>query len=403
MVRVEYPTGTTRYEVGTPFNSGHLRVSPAGSIIAFSTLGRLHILRLDGSAPTVVAKAQSIDAIAWSRDGSEVWFSTTQAGVNADIRAVSPSSGRERLVLAQSVSSEVYDIAGSGRVLLGATRDRREMAGLFPGESRERDFSLFNWSYPRDFSADGKSVLFSELSGEYATYLRRTDGSPAVRLGAGASQALSPNGRWAVAIRPDAEQLVVLPTGAGDARMLPKGLIKHVTAPVVSLPDNNRILFMGQERDDEPRRIYVQDVERGDPRAVSPVGWVLGFAVPADSRSFTAVIGDEGTPVIGQLDGGAPIAIAGLAPRDLPLRWSSDGRVLYVLERSANGQTAQLPARVFRLDTGTHERTLWKTFAPADSAGLRSIGLVLPTPDGRYYVYDYQRSLSELFLVAGLR
>jgi hypothetical protein len=28
---------------------------------------------------------------------------------------------------------------------------------------------------------------------------------------------------------------------------------------------------------------------------------------------------------------------------------------------------------------------------------------VLPTPDGRYYVYDYQRTLSELFLVAGLR
>ena len=106
-------------------------------------------------------------------------------------------------------------------------------------------------------------MLFSEVSSEYATYLRKTDGSPAVRLGAGASQALSPDGRWAVSIRPETEQLVVFPTGAGDARNLPKGPIKHVTAPVVCLSDNKRILFMGQERDDEPRRIYVQDVERG--------------------------------------------------------------------------------------------------------------------------------------------
>jgi hypothetical protein len=202
-----------------------------------------------------------------------------------------------------------------------------------------------------------------------------------------------------VAIRPDAEQLVVFPTGAGDARNLPKGLIKHVTAPVVCLPDNHRILFMGQERDDEARRIYVQDVERGDPQAVSPPHWTLGLAVPADGRSFTAVIEDE-TPVIGRLDGGAPVPIAGLAPGDWPLRWSSDGRVLYVHEKAFRGQK---PARLFRLDTRTRERTLWKTLAPPDSAGLRSIGWVLPTPDGRYYVYDYQRTLSELFLVAGLR
>ena len=333
MVRVEYPIGTTRYDVGSPSNTGYLRVSPAGNIIAFSIGGGLHILRMDGSPPTVLASAQAIDGLAWSRDGSEVWFSATQDGLNDNVHAVSPSSGRERLVLAQSASSEVHDIARSGRVLVAAARDRREMAGLFPGESRERDYSLFNWSYPRDLSADGEFVLFTEASGAIATYLRKTDGSPAVKLGEGASQALSPDGRWAVAIRPDAEQLVVFPTGAGDARILPKGLIKHVTAPVVWLPDNHRILFMGQERDDEARRIYVQDVERGDPQAVSPPHWTLGLAVPADGRSFTAVIEDE-TPVIGRLDGGAPVPIAGLAPGDWPLRWSSDGRVLYVHEKA---------------------------------------------------------------------
>jgi Tol biopolymer transport system component len=403
MVRVEYPIGTTRYEGASTSNTGYLRVSPSGNIIAFSNGSDLRVVRTDGSPPTVVASARSIDCLAWSRDGSEVWFSASQDGLNDDIYAVSPSSGRERLVFAQSASSEVHDIASSGRVLLAAARDRREMAGLFPGEASERDYSLFNWSYPRDFSADGRFVLFTEASGVVSTYLRKTDGSPAVRLGEGASQALSPNGRWAVAIRPDGEQLVVFPTGTGDSRILPKGLVKHVRAPVVWLPDNKRILFMGRERDDVPSRIYLQDVDSGDPRPVSPVDWVLGLAVPSDNLSFTAVTGDEATPVIGQLDGGAPVPIVGLAPGDWPLRWSSDGRVLYVLEAGASGHPLLLPARVFRLDTSTHQRTLWRTFAPSDSAGLRTIGLVLPTPDGRHYVYDYQRTLSELFLVSGLR
>jgi hypothetical protein len=279
------------------------------------------------------------------------------------------------------------------------------MAGLFPGESRERDYSLFDWSYPRDFSADGKLVLFTEATGTVGTYLRKTDGSQPVRLDEGASQALSSDSRLAVAIRPGAEpgaeQLVVLPTGAGAARLLPKGRVERVSAPVVWL-DKRQVLFMGRGRDDEARRIYVQDVEAGEPGPVSPPGWVLGLAVSADKPSFTAVIGDEATPVIGQLDG-TQVPIVGLEPGDWPLRWSFDGRLLYVLEKGVPGSSRQLPARVFRLDTRTHERTLWKTFAPPDSAGLRSIGLVLPTPDGRYYVYDYQRTLSELFLVAGLR
>ena len=47
---------------------------------------------------------------------------------------------------------------------------------------------------------------------------------------------------------------------------------------------------------------------------------------------------------------------------------------------------------------------LWKTFMPADAAGVSSTSFdVLPTPGGEAYVYGYSRTLSELFLVEGVK
>jgi len=222
-----------------------------------------------------------------------------------------------------------------------------------------------------------------------------------VKLGDGASQALSPDGQWAAAIRPDINQIILLPTGAGDARVLPRGSLKSLHAPVRWLPDNRRILFMGSEAGPEDDGIYLQDTNQGDPKRISPKGdWTLSMAVPPDGRSFTALRGpsmDTLTAEVAPLDGGAPVPIPGLEPGDIPLVWSTDGRFLYVWKAAA------FTAEVYKLDTTTHNKALWKTLAPADRAGLTQIGLVLPTPDGKYYVYDYVRSLGELYSVTGIR
>jgi len=72
---------------------------------------------------------------------------------------------------------------------------RGEIVALPPGAAKERDLSWFDWSLMGDMSADGRTVLFSE-SGEgggqgYSTFLRATDGSPAVRLGEGSGATLA--------------------------------------------------------------------------------------------------------------------------------------------------------------------------------------------------------------------
>jgi hypothetical protein len=40
---------------------------------------------------------------------------------------------------------------------------------------------------------------------------------------------------------------------------------------------------------------------------------------------------------------------------------------------------------------------------PADDAGVTDIGPILITPDTKTYVYEYGRTLSDMYLVDGLK
>ena len=73
-------------------------------------------------------------------------------------------------------------------------------------DSKETDLYWHDFSLLSDISRDGKSLLFSEggdaaRSGEdFVTYLRGTDGSAAVRLGAGYALEISPDSKWAMVL-----------------------------------------------------------------------------------------------------------------------------------------------------------------------------------------------------------
>jgi len=73
-------------------------------------------------------------------------------------------------------------------------------------------------------------------------YLRKTDGSAAVRLGEGRATALSPDGAWVITrvATDDAAQLMLLPTGPGQARQLTYDTLKHYVAKW--FPDGTRVL-----------------------------------------------------------------------------------------------------------------------------------------------------------------
>ncbi len=124
---------------------------------------------------------------------------------------------------------------------------------------KERSLSWLDSSFAADLSDDGKTVLINELS-HSAVYLRKTDGSDAVRLGEGKALALSPRGEWALALRAGPPpQLVLLPTGAGETKVLKTGEFESFMAGSF-LPDGNRVLFCGAEHGHRPR-LHVMGIE----------------------------------------------------------------------------------------------------------------------------------------------
>ena len=86
-----------------------------------------------------------------------------------------------------------------------------------------------------------------------------------------------------------------------------------------------------------------------------------------------------------------------MTDRHRPVRFSSDGKTLYVQEEQT------IPMRVDRYDIGSGRLELWKELSVADAAGLSSISRVVLTPDGKTYAYSYLRILSYLQLVDGMR
>jgi len=229
----------------------------------------------------------------------------------------------------------------------------------------------------------------------YAVYLRKTDGSPAVRLGDGQSLALSPDGKWALSSRGDNQtDLFLLPTGPGEPKPLEGHGIIHSAAHW--FPDGTRILFSGTESN-HGVRLYVQDIATNKVEAISPEGTNgLSFALSPDGR-LVAAVGPDEKGYLFPVASGEPKPILGLLAGEAPVAWSADGRSLYVY------RGGELPAKIYRLEIASGSRTLWKQLMPPDPAGVEYVGPILPAPDGTAYAYGYRRLLSDLYLVEGLK
>jgi hypothetical protein len=62
-----------------------------------------------------------------------------------------------------------------------------------------------------------------------------------------------------------------------------------------------------------------------------------------------------------------------------------------------------MPVRVFRVEMGSGNRTLWKQITAPDPAGITGIAPVIVSTKGDSYVYGATRILSTLYLVDGLK
>ena len=399
--RLEFPLGKVLYEadgwIGNP------RVGPDGKSIAFvdhpqagDDGGAVAVLDLAGKKTTLSSGWDSIQGLAWSPNGSEIWFTATRTGGDRSLYATD-LSGNVRLLARVPGELTILDVGKEGNVLLTRGNDRAGMIGLAPGEPKEKDLSWLDWSVPGSLSSDGKTILFFE-SGEgggprYAVYLRNTDGSPAIRLGEGTGLSLSPDGQWALSrLNVVPSPLVLYPTGVGEMRQLKDDGLNHMAG--FFLPDGKQFVFTGTEPG-HGARLYLESLDDAKPHAFSPEG--VGSSLLSPDGSRVAARGPDQKVYLFPVAGGDPKLVPGLQPGEFPTAWSSDGRSLFVMARG------QIPAQVFRVDLAKGERTFWKSFEPADSAGIDTIRGVLVSSDNKAYVYGYSRTLSDLYMVQGLK
>ncbi len=401
--QLEYPVGKVLYK--TAGWLGDPRISPKGDRIAFldhpisaDDGGNVAVVDLAGDHKTLSSGWISEDGLAWSANGEEIWFTATTEGLGRALHAVD-LAGHERMIARVPGALTLLDIARDGRVILRHDANRQEIKGFIAGDAKGRELSWFDYSLPADLSRDGKTLLFGEVGeaggATYAVYIRGTDGSPAVRLGDGNPQALSPDGNWALILtHANPQQMVLLPTKAGQPRVISNDNIDHFTAAFT--PDGKQVVFYGAEPGKGPR-LYVQDVDGGKARAISPEGGTASFLLVTPDGKFAVGTGDDGNRWFYPLAGGEPRKIPGTQVNERIAGFSSDGKFAF------SYNFAGLPCTITKIDLATGKGTVWKQLVPADAAGVDSLGGISVTPDEKSYVYSYPRTLSDLYVVEGLK
>lgn len=397
--RLEHPIGTVVHRSLRPL--AYPRVSPDDRRVAFvefadTTRSRGRVMVTGANGPLVLADAlYRPRSIGWAKDSGDVWFASFAGQGSTAVEAVSVRGAR-RLVVRLPGWATLLDVGRNGRALVTRENITVGLRTATAAQPEERDLGWLDASHVSDIARDGSTVLFSEEGegggGRLGVYVRPTDGSPAVRLGDGIGWSLSPDGRWVLGFDPASSRLKMLPTGAGEERLLGSSMAYRWAR---WHPMGQGLFFAGARPNEAPR-VYWQAALEAEPRVLTPAG-IAAWDVSPDGRLLAAVH-DGGKAECYPLDGGAPWTIPGLTDVDLLVGWNQDARSIYVRPRSET--TA---SRVERIDVETGRRELWREITPPDAAGLFGPVSIVITPDGRSYAYNFLRVLSDLYLVSGLR
>jgi len=303
-------------------------------------------------------------------------------------------------------------VSADGRILVRQVRICGGIRGRGPQAGREVDLSWHDFSSVVAISRDGSQILFTE-SGEaggarYATYLRGTDGSPAIRLGEGRGLDLSADGRWALTMPLDGPaRLVVLSIGAGQPVTLEAPGFARLRAASF-LPDSQRVLVHGDDPNGAPRsallsiqggeaRVLTDPVVDLMTRLVTPDGrWVVGRLPGAEPRP--ALVSLEGEPprLLDTTPSGKALLEA-VGRSASVLGWDTRGQALHVLRLSE----PSFPIDAVDRDTARSRRLL-ELRPPGRETDAVPSDPVVVSPDGTAYAYSYKEMAADLYVVTGV-
>lgn len=402
--RLQYPQNKVLWE-GENWISD-VRVSPDGTRLAYflhppNVDDRGDVMLIDGDGkPRAVSKDwESLEGLAWHPSGKEIWFSAAQAGGQYCIHAVN-LSGKQRTVHCGTAPTIIQDFSATGKSLVSAEEQRVSMSVLEHGSTAEQDISFLDFPYNPRLSKDGSEILFTDQSGyagkSYSVYVRKRDGTPAVRIGEGGfGSDISPDGKWALILQADdpAQRVQVVPVGPGQKRDLHWDGVQPIWA--VWYPDGEHILLQASIPPGNPTALYVTDTKGTAPKMIMADARGRVGASP-DGGSILAL--QNGKRIVQSTTNGEATELPPLAPGQFPISWAGDGQHIFTQEVTATG------ANLYKVDLKTGHPELWQVIKPKDQIGLRAMtNAVAITQDGRWMAYQYGTQVGQLYVSDSLQ
>jgi serine/threonine protein kinase len=404
---LEFPPGHVIFK--TTGGIGGFRFSPRGERIAFvhhpiagDSDGEVLVTDLLGQVHPWSQGVRDLCGLAWSADGSEIWFAHGgKAGWRTNLLSSVGPGGATRDIYRSISPFCLFDVARDGQVLVWNGLARLDLVYAGDGSGPQTLLSWSDWNEPvAALSAEGK-VLFSTAvensKGSASVVLRSTTGAPAQILGDGYAMDLSADGRWALVVSSDWTRLTAVPTGAGKVRSIPTGGLVQIRA-ARWMPDGKDVLVVGHSAGESHLRLHRVT---GDASLGGPIGEAtlrLGPLHLSRDGRWAAALDEDSRPVIISVRDGStrpvPRADAGVL---VPRGWAPDGS-LWV--SAAEPPLAQ--ARLLRLDPESGKVLQERTLRPADPGGSSALREVVLSPDGRQVAFSYVRWIASLAILRGL-
>ena len=412
--RLEFPRGHPLYE--TKGYISHPRVSADGTRVAFldhplygDDRGFVAIVGPSTPMRRLTHEYQGLEGLAWSPDGSEVWFSGTEAGGEFRIEAIAVAGGAgpgvARHVYGAPISLQLLDVRKNGQALVTAHVLSGTLHGRGPRDAFERDLAWGGFPVARVVSADGTLIggaIVDAGHADYDAFLRPIDAAQPVPMGHGSPQDISRDNRWLLTLTPSQPpKLLLVPIGPGE----PRPVVLPGISPVAArfFPPDGAHIFVAGTRDDgrqEWLRVGTADGRR-ETIARPPqmeVGFVYGprVEVSPDGREL-AYVRPAGDALGIPLAGGAPRTLLTVAAGETFVDWAEDVDHAFVAQWQGSR------ARVFRVALTTGRREPVHEISVTDRTGALTGPNILMSRNGETYVYWFGRMVGSLYLVDGLR
>jgi Tol biopolymer transport system component len=356
---------------------------------------------LNGHKKTVTRDLSGTLGLAWSPDGTEIYFASRETTHQMVVLAAK-LDGTIREALNGPGDLTLHDVAKDGEWLVSRDVHTDRVLARGPNDSVATVVaSWLDYAWLPVLSGDGRQLAVSDASSEsgdnYSIWLRSSSGGRLARIGDGWPRSFTTDGSAVLAVVPtQPAKLVLYPTGAGNERPIP--------TPFATIDDAGWLIadssvYICGHGADKTSRCVVEDLKGSQAAISAAFARAIGSEWPSplnplrvspDGRSIA--VKDGAGYTITDIATGAAHKFAG-RPGDLSLvRWNPDGRALWVL-----GGT---PPELQRIDVATSSRTTLMAAVMPNATSTLGDGFSF-SDDHRTFAFVNYVKASDLFIVSG--